>query len=274
MAMKFMYITNDPQVARIAQNRGVDRIWIDLETRGKDQRQKGHKMILSNHTIEDIKRIRPILSKAELMVRINSWNPHSKEEIDNVINAGADIVMLPYWKTVKEVKEFLDALNGRAKNILLLETKEAVEVLDDILELEGINEIFIGLNDLHLSYGMKFLFEPLAEGIVDKIAHKIMAKNFPFGFGGVARLGYGWIPAENILMEQYRLGASLAILSRSFCNVDLLVDYDEIDRLFDVELKRIREFEKSIYNMTEEEVRKNHEHVKGLVADIVQQAGE
>ena len=41
MALKLMYITNNPEVAEIAQNYGVDRIWIDMEYKGKDERQKG-----------------------------------------------------------------------------------------------------------------------------------------------------------------------------------------------------------------------------------------
>ena len=32
MALTLMYITNNPDVAAVAQSCGVDRIWIDLET--------------------------------------------------------------------------------------------------------------------------------------------------------------------------------------------------------------------------------------------------
>ena len=41
MHLKLMYITNNPDVALIAQKNGVERIWIDLETEGKEERQKG-----------------------------------------------------------------------------------------------------------------------------------------------------------------------------------------------------------------------------------------
>ncbi len=38
------YITNQPEIALIAEKYGVDRIWIDLEYLGKENRQKkyGH----------------------------------------------------------------------------------------------------------------------------------------------------------------------------------------------------------------------------------------
>ena len=39
--LKLMYITNNPQVARIAEKYGVYYVWIDLETMGKEERQKG-----------------------------------------------------------------------------------------------------------------------------------------------------------------------------------------------------------------------------------------
>ena len=47
----------------------------------------------------DIAAIKPLLTTAEMLVRVNKWNDGSPEEIDAVINAGADLIMLPYWKT-------------------------------------------------------------------------------------------------------------------------------------------------------------------------------
>ena len=47
---------------------------------------------------------------------------------------------------------------------------------------------------------------------------KFEDKGIPYGFGGIAQLGQGTLPAENIIAEHYRLGSSMAILSRSFCN--------------------------------------------------------
>lgn len=39
--LKLMYITNRPEIAEIAENAGVDRIFIDLEQIGKAERQEG-----------------------------------------------------------------------------------------------------------------------------------------------------------------------------------------------------------------------------------------
>ena len=55
MSLKLMYITNDLPVALIAQKYGVDRVWIDLETLGKEERQKNRDSVKSHHTVEDIR---------------------------------------------------------------------------------------------------------------------------------------------------------------------------------------------------------------------------
>ena len=57
MALKLMYITNNPDVALIAEKYGVDRMLIDLETLGKEKRQKGMNTVKSHHTVEDIKKL-------------------------------------------------------------------------------------------------------------------------------------------------------------------------------------------------------------------------
>ena len=180
--LTLMYITNNPDVALIAQKYGVDRIWIDLEYKGKEERQKGLNSVKSKHTVQDIKNIAHLITTSKLLVRINPWDNDSVAEIEAVISAGADMIMLPMWKSVSEVTSFLNAVKGRVPVILLLETKEAVNCLDEVLQLSGIDEIHIGLNDLHLSYGYKFMFEPLADGLVESIINKIILNVYIFIF--------------------------------------------------------------------------------------------
>lgn len=254
MALITFYITNNLNVALIAEKAGVDRIWIDLETLGKEERQKGLNTVKSQHTINDIETIAPKLTKAQMLVRINPWNPNSKDEIERVIQAGAEIIMLPMWKSVDEVKNFIDTINGRTKTTLLLETKEAEECLDDVLKLDGIDEIHIGLNDLHLSYKLTFMFELLTNGTVERIINKIKQKNIPFGFGGVSHLGDGMIPAEMIIEEHYRLGSTRVILSRGFC--DQTKPIDEVEKEFEKNMKDFRKFENSFDRKSFEENRK------------------
>lgn len=74
-----MYITNNPEVAMIAQSAGVDRIWVDMECIGKDVRQKGLDTVKSRHTVEDVRCLRKVVSSSELMVRINPIHEKSDE---------------------------------------------------------------------------------------------------------------------------------------------------------------------------------------------------
>ena len=268
MSLKLMYITNKPDVALVAEKYGVDRIWIDLETIGKEERQKNMNTVKSKHKISDIKRIKPLLSTSEMLVRVNPLNMDSKKEIDAVISAGADIIMLPMWKTVEEVKNFLNIVDGRCRTTLLLETKEAVGCLDKVLDNGGMDEFHIGLNDLHLSYGLTFMFELLADGTVERLVKKIGNRGLPYGFGGIARLGTGELPAEKIIVEHYRLGSTRAILSRSFCNTDIVADIEDIEEIFKKNMKNLRNFEKKIGKDTD--YIGNKENVKKAVEKIVE----
>lgn len=276
MALTLMYITNNPDVARIAQAYGVQRIWIDLEVIGKEERQKNMNTVKSNHTIEDVRKIAPMLTTSEMLVRLNPWNRHSVQEINHVIDAGADILMLPMWRTIQEVESFIKAVDGRAKTVLLLETKEAEECLTQVLELQGIDEIHIGLNDLHLSYHLTFMFELLTNGTVERICKKIAAKGLPYGFGGIARLGAGLIPAERIILEHYRLGSTRAILSRTFCDGADASNIDETQQIFEENMKLLREFEDHIAGEKSPEkiYSQNQKELAIAVADAVQKIRE
>ena len=250
MALNLMYITNKPAVAKIAESVGVDWIFIDMEFIGKDSRQGGLDTVQNHHTVEDVKNIRKVITKAKLLVRVNPIHdsltgyPSSKEEIKAVIEAGADIIMLPFFKTVKEVKQFIGFVGGRAKTCLLLETAEAAILIDEILKIPGIDMIHIGLNDLHLELGMKFMFQLLSDGVVEQLGNKIKAAGIPFGFGGIARLDSGILPGADVLKEHVRLGSSMVIVSRSFCNTDKITDLEEVKRVFTDGIKSIRDLER------------------------------
>ena len=249
MALKLMYITNKPEIAQIAESSGVDRIFVDMEYIGKAERQGGLDSVQNHHTVEDVRTMKQAVESAEVLVRVNPIHEatdeytSSKQEIDDVIQAGADIIMLPYITSVSQAEDFLSYVGGRAKTMLLIETPQSAEALDEILELDGIDEIYIGLNDLSLGYHKKFMFELLADGTVENLCLKCKLKGIPYGFGGVASLGKGMLPSEYIIREHYRLGSTCAILSRSFCNVDKVKHIGIISSTFIDGVKAIRELE-------------------------------
>lgn len=268
--LKLMYITNDPTVAKIAENAGVDRIFVDMEFVGKDLRQGGMNTVQSHHTVADVARIRQALTRAKLLVRVNPVYPGSEAEINAVIAAGADLIMLPYFKTATEVRQFLEYVGGRAKTVLLFETPDSVSHIDEILELPGIDECFIGLNDLHLGYGRKFMFELLADGTVEAICQKFSAAKKSYGFGGIARVGSGTLPAERIIGEHVRLGSTAVILSRSFCNTSQITKTDKIRSIFDAEVPKVRNAESDFAAAPEDVLFANHRAVQAAVGKIVE----
>ena len=250
MTLKLMYITNDPQVAKIAESAGVDRIFVDMEHIGKSDRQGGMDTVQSHHSVADVRAVRAAVKQAQVLVRINPIHEasaeygSSREEIEAVIEAGADILMLPYFTTAEEARFFCETVAGRAKTMLLVETPEAVAALEDILDVPGVDEIHVGLNDLSLAQGHKFMFVPLADGTVEQIGEKCRARGIPFGFGGIASLGNGTLPSESIILEHYRLGSVGAILSRSFCDVHKITDMEQVRGIFTKGIRDIRELER------------------------------
>lgn len=234
--MELIYITNDIVLAATAQSAGVDRVMVDLEILGKQDRQGHLNTVISNHSLEDVGRIRSVLNISKLLVRVNPINEQSKLEIDRVIEHGVDIIMLPMFKSALEVKTFIQLVSGRAITCLLLETQEAVSRIDNILSIKGVDEIHIGLNDLHLSMKLRFMFELLSNGVVEKLSKKIAGAGIKFGFGGVARLGSGNLDASLILSEHIRLGSSMVILSRDFKvkGVDMNIEVGKIRKHLEV----------------------------------------
>lgn len=104
--IKFFYITNKPDVALIAEEAGVDRIFVDLEQIGKQERQGGMDTVQSKHSLNDVETMHYILSKAQLLVRSNPIHINSEVEIDAIVKNGADIIMLPFLRQWRRFVNF------------------------------------------------------------------------------------------------------------------------------------------------------------------------
>ena len=216
--MIYIFITNDPDMAEYAWQSGVNRIFVDMEWMGKYERQGFLDTHMALSTSDDVAAIRNRLPDAEIMTRINPVHSETHMEIDASIEAGTDVIMLPMFTTADEVEKTIRLIDGRVRLCLLLETPQALTRIDEILEHSaGIDEIHLGLNDLHLGMKLDFMFELLSGGLVEYAARKIQQHNIKFGFGGVARVGRkDAVPAKLILGEHVRLDSEMVILSRAF----------------------------------------------------------
>ena len=215
-----LILTNDPTLAAQCDALPGMRLFVDLEHNGKAERQAGRNTFISSHHISDVGRIKAVLKHAPLMVRVNPYQqaqPHiSRAEIDAVLSQGADMLMLPMFTSAAELRAFAAAVGGRVPITALLETAGAMASMLDWVGTPGLSEVFVGLNDLHLSLNMRFMFEPLARGLVDQVALAAQAHGLRFGFGGMARMDEGSLPGRDVLAEHVRLGSGAVILSRGF----------------------------------------------------------
>lgn len=247
MIKTFIY-ENNPENIKIYDAAGVSRIFIDLEVNGKAQRQATIDGVINNHSINDIAIARKVIKNSKLLVRINPFNSNTKREINEVIEGGADVIMLPMFKHPEEVKNFIEYVNKRVKVSLLFETSEAYHHVDEILKIDGIDEAHIGLNDLHLSMGLDFLYELMVHGQVEFLANKFKKYNIPFGVGGVAKMNEGDLKGEVIIREHARIGSSAVILSRSFkSRVDLKDVKNEVEKLQSVFLSAMDYSKKKLH---------------------------
>ena len=212
-------ITNDPGLAARADAAGVDRVGIDIERLNKSARQ-GHlaDARLSDHRLADLADLAPVLRRAALFARLNPLHDGSGDEVATALAGGAGVLMLPFFTTAGEVEGLVRLADGRARIVLLLETAAALVRLHDILAVAGIDEVMVGLNDLHLYIGIANPFELVASDLMTLVSDQVRGRGLGFGFGGVARAGDDTlpVPADLVLAQHARLRSSAAWLSRSF----------------------------------------------------------
>lgn len=252
-------------MAKLAVDSGVGRIFIDLEILGKHKRQGHRDTFISKHTVSDISKVRAAVPGAELLVRLNPLGSQTGEEISNAVNSGSDILMLPMFCSVTEVETFCELVDGRNKILPLVETPKALRALSDIIALQPVSEIYLGLNDLHLAFEMKHMFEPLGNGMVDSFAHKATGGGKPFGFGGIARMDEGSLPGSLVLAEHLRLNSSSVILSRTFCRQDDTLTPQESAKEFCNEVAKLRRCEKFLSGRSRQRQELDRQTVKELL---------
>ena len=90
----------------------------------------------------------------------------------------------------------------------------------------------------------------------------------PFGFGGIARIGEGDLPSDNILGEHVRLGSTSVILSRTFKGV---VGVDRNARPIDLgeEVQKVRTRLEEIDLWTEELHAENRKKIAEAVDKVI-----
>lgn len=266
---KFFFITNVPELAVFVASRGVDRIFVDLEIDGKVERQGHLSTVISRHSFEDLAAIRQAVPGVEVMARLNPLHRGTKQEVDRAVAIGADVLMLPMFTSAQDLAEFCSIVDGRCRICPLVETVGAMNAIAEIAALPDIDELHIGLNDLHLELGSSFLFEPLAAGHIDRMATILRDAGVKFGVGGLARVGEGLLPAELVLGEHVRLGSTAAILSRTFHRGAVSVEAIAAEMDFAHEVTKLRQARAAYFSYDAGSLAAVHAEVQKRVGQIV-----
>ena len=266
--LKCFLITGAVEVARHALRAGASRIFVDMEVLGKAERQGHLDTHKAAHTVADVAALRAALADADILVRTNPLHEGSPAEVEAVIAAGASRIMLPMFHCAEDVAQLKSLVAGRVPVTLLVETPQALVRLESYVGLLGEgDEIYFGLNDLSIGMGLDFLFEPLAARLLDRPAALLRERGIPFGFGGIARMGTGELPAEWVLGEHVRLGSQLVILSRAFHGGASCVD--DLKRIgFAEAVAQLREHEAAFRQMDAAELERNQARLAERVFDI------
>ncbi|MBC7435428.1 MAG: aldolase [Bdellovibrionales bacterium] len=265
--LDLLQITNDPAFARRCDALPGMRLFVDLERMGKAERQAGRNTFISAHQLADVARIKDVLTQALLMVRVNPLHEGTRAEVDAVLAGGADLLMLPMFFSAAELAGFSAIVAGRRPIVPLLETAQALASIDEWIATPGLAEVFVGLNDLHLSLGCRFMFEPLARGLVDRVATAAGGHGLRFGFGGIARLDEGLLPGRDVLAEHLRLKSGAVILSRTFHNIDSAGSFEE-------QVEALRQAEQQLAGRNVQQMEADRERIHGVIALIASRMGQ
>jgi len=155
-----------------------------------------------------------VLVGARLFARCD---PAVDGQVERLAEAGVAILMLPMFDDAEAVAAVC-ARALPARVVPLVETRGAVERIEEVLDVAGVDEVHVGLNDLSLAYGLASRFAALAHPAVERVAAAAHAAGARLGLGGIGRAGQDDlpVPAALVYAQHARLGSSAALLSRSF----------------------------------------------------------
>lgn len=214
--MDLLVFSVDPAFAATCVAAGAAGVIVDWERRGKARRQAGEDTQINQDTPADLARVRAA-TQGRVLCRVNGAGPWTADEVDLAVRLGADEVLLPMVRTPEQVDLALDAVAGRCGLGILVETRDAVDRVDELVA-RPLSRVYLGLNDLRIDRGSDALFAPLVDGTADVVrAACAGASPVPFGVAGLTRPDAGWpVPSRLLSAELARLGASFTFLRRSF----------------------------------------------------------
>jgi len=217
-------VVKNPAIALIAKNAGLDFIMPDMEH-----------STFSMETLAGIARMAKSCG-IECFVRVPEL---SKAYVSGVLDAGCTGVMVPMVETVEQAKklafwgkfmpvggrgfggsgdhtafagakalEYMPEANRITLTIAQIETATAIENIDEIAAVEGIDALLVGPNDLSNSLGIPGeLFHEKNISAIRKVAQSAKAHGKVFGLHGPDKMADMFLDdGLNLLMSSHDAG--------------------------------------------------------------------
>lgn len=253
--------TTDPKVVQTAVAAGVNGIIVDWENQGKKLRQENFDTQINYDTYDDLCRVREVTPEGMLICRINGFGPHTEDEVELALRAGADEIFLPMVSSADQARQTLAMIDGRAGFNILIETASALDCMAELGSLP-LRRAYIGLNDLHIQQKSRNIFVPLMNETVLNIRKHFQV---PLGAGGVTYPASGLPIASKYLINEYaRLGIDFSFLRRTFIR-------DHAQYSMEHMIHHIRESYERAANRSQEEIAADfqlfREQVEGWVTN-------
>ncbi len=208
----FLFENDAPRAAR-ARTHGIRHFLVDWEISDKAERQKDFDTEIAPGTVDDLRAL-TVVPGATTWCRINRYGTHTARDIDEAVAAGAEGIFLPMVTVLAEVEDFLRRVNGRCATGILVETREACALADELAKFP-LQRVYFGLNDFAISRGGGSIFRAVLDGSVERVREAFSGQ--AFGFGGMTVVEAGDpLPARMLLQEMARLHCHYTFLRRSF----------------------------------------------------------
>ena len=104
-------------------------------------------------------------------------------------------------------------------------------------------------------------------GHVDRVATAARQHGLRFGFGGIARVGEGLLPGQDVLAEHARLGSRAVILSRTFNRVDETTTFEQA-------VAELRHAERVLALRTAAAIEADRLRIAGLIGKLAELASQ
>jgi hypothetical protein len=211
--MELLLFATHGELVAAAEEFGVDGLVVDLESRGKQDRQVGYDTEITRQTPHELCQVRRA-SRLPIVCRINPVGPWTPAEAEAAIEAGADELLVPMLSRAAELEPLQEQVRGRCGLAAMIETDSAVADAAGFGAMP-LSRVYVGLNDLHIDRGARHLFTAVSDGTVERVRSAV--GDLPFGFAGVTHPGYGDpLPCHHLVNEMARLACDFTFLRRSF----------------------------------------------------------